>query len=114
MNIEKKLLSGEEQSFSADEIKELAEKFRSLQQKATDGEHYRHSLIKEVKTLSAIALPELGSETLEHITNSLSVTQLNELIKAFETKAADILPLKPQLFKGNITKTANNTIYQNI
>lgn len=113
MNIEKRLFSGEEQTFSADEVRELAETFRSLKQKANDGEIYRNSLIKEIKTLSAFALPDISAETLENITNALSVSQLNELIKAFETKTADIIPVEPQLSKNGSVRTSNN-IYKNI
>ncbi len=113
MNIEKRLFSGEEQTFSADEVRELAETFRSLKQKANDGEIYRNSLIKEIKTLSAFALPDISAETLENITNALSVSQLNELIKAFEAKTADIIPVEPQLSKNGSVRTSNN-IYKNI
>ena len=101
MNIEKRLFSGEEQTFSADEVRELAETFRSLKQKANDGEIYRNSLIKEIKTLSAFALPDISAETLENIT------------KAFEAKTADIIPVEPQLSKNGSVRTSNN-IYKNI
>lgn len=114
MNIEKKLFSGDEQSFSAEEIRALAEKFRLLEKKALDGDYYRNILIQEVKSLSAIALPELRPDMIEHITDSLSVRELDELKKAFESKAADILPVKPQLCSSTERKNNNNTLYQNI
>ena len=52
LNIEKRLFTGEEQTFSADEVKELADMFRSLKQKAADGDMYRKSLINDLKTFS--------------------------------------------------------------
>ena len=115
LTIEKRLFTGEEQSFTSDEVKELADIFRSLKQKAADGDIYRQSLVKNLKTLSAVAVPELSADTLEHITENLSVNQLNELINALEKKAADILPVKPQLFSGTSKNTnSNNNIYKNI
>lgn len=113
MNVEKKLLSGEEQSFSADEVRQLAQIFHSLKQKSADGERYRSYLIKQLQSLSAVALPELPSNTLSHIADSLSIPQMNELINALEVKAADVLPIKPQLFKSAEPKHSN-TNYQNI
>ena len=115
LNIEKRLFTGEEQTFSADEVKELADMFRSLKQKAADGDMYRKSLINDLKTFSAVSFPEISAATLEHIAEALSVDQLNELINAFEKKAADILPMKPQLFSGTSKNTnSNNNIYKNI
>lgn len=115
LTIEKRLFTGEEQIFSADEVKELADMFRTLKQKAADGEIYRKSLINDLKTFSAVSFPEISAATLEHIAEALSVDQLNELINAFEKKAADILPMKPQLFSGISKNTnSNNNIYKNI
>ncbi len=113
-DIEKKLFAGEEQSFSAEEMKELISKFKSLEKKAFDGEFYRDKLIKEVKSLSAIVLPELGEDTLGRITEELSVRQLDELIKAFQVRAEDILPVRPQLFRGGSKSSVGNEDYQNI
>ncbi len=113
-DIEKKLFAGEEQSFSAEEMKELISKFKSLEKKAFDGEFYRDKLIKEVKSLSAIVLPELGEDTLGRITEELSVRQLDELIKAFQVRAEDILPVRPQLFRGGSKASVGNEDYQNI
>ncbi len=115
LTIEKRLFTGEEQSFTADEVRELADMLRSLKQKAADGDIYRQSLVKNLKALSAVAIPELTADTLEHITENLSVRQLDELINALEKKAADILPMKPQLFGGTLKNSnSNNNIYKNI
>lgn len=113
MDIEKKLFSNQEQSFSAEEMQELVKKFGMLEKRAMEGEYFRDVLIKEVKGLASVALPQLSSETLAHITEELSVRQLDELKKALEIKADDILPMKPQLFKQSGTSN-NNTLYKNI
>ncbi len=116
LDIEKKLFAGEEQSFSADELKELVRRFRSLEKKAADGEFYRDSLLREVKGLCAVVFPEIGSETIHCISETLSVRQLDEIRKAFEAKASEILPVKPQLCRSNtaVNSGSKNTIYKNI
>lgn len=113
-NIEKKLFAGEEQSFSAEEMKELVSWVRSLEKKAADGEFYRDKLVREVNSLSSIVLPELGEDTLSRITAELSVRQLDELIKAFQVKAEEMLPVKPQIFRGSSKETGGNEGYKNI
>ena len=112
-DIEKKLFAGEEQSFSGEEIRALAEKFRALERKAAEGEFYRDSLIKEVRGLSALVLPELSTDTLAHITEELSVRQRSELKKCFEQRAEELLPMKPQLAAAGGRKNSN-TDYNNI
>ena len=117
--IEKKLFSGEEQSFSREEMQELVKRFRSLERKAVDGDYYRDSLIREIKSLSALVLPMLGSDTLCHITEQLSVPQLNEVIKALEGRAVSDYPLKPQLMADGHERrqganSASNKNYQKI
>ncbi len=113
-DIEKKLFAGEEQSFSAEEMKELVSRFKTLEKKAVEGEFYRDKLIREAKSLSAVVLPELSEDTLSRITEELSVRQLDELIKAFEVRAEDILPVRPQLFRDNALTGNNNDGYRNI
>lgn len=113
VDIEKKLFAGEEQSFSCEEMRELAEKFRALEKKAAEGEFYRDKLIREVKGLSALVLPELSADTLAHITEELSVRQLSELKKSFEQRAEELLPMKPQLAVSGSRKNSN-TDYNNI
>lgn len=113
LDILKKLYSGGEMSLSEEETRELAERFSELEKKASDGEYYREGLIREIRSLSSLVLPELGEGTLQGITKGLSVKQLDELKKAFEKKAQDVLPVKPQLCRSE-ARTSGNTIYQNI
>ncbi len=113
-DIEKKLFSGEEQTFSAEEIRNLAEKFHSLTQKAHDGEAYRKQLEGSIKKFAAIVLPEITSDTLDSLTKSASIEQLGELCAALETKAAENIPIKPQLFRDNSKSKSSNTLYKNI
>ncbi len=57
MEVEKKLLAGGEQHFTAAEMQELAKSYRLLQEKAADGEMVRDKVIKELRSLAAVVLP---------------------------------------------------------
>ena len=114
MDIEKRLLSGGEQHFTAAEWQTLTETYRTLQQKAADGEIVREKLLKDIAGLSAVILPGLGAETVLKMTANLSVRQLDEIKNAFESKAAEKLPLRPQLYRPSDTDTTPNNPYQHI
>ena len=114
MDIEKKLFSNTEQSFSAEELQELAKRLESLREKALDGDYYRSVLVKNVNALASLVIPKLGRDTLDKITKALSVKQLDEFRNSLEAKAADKMPMKPQLFRENNRAANNNTLYKNI
>lgn len=113
MDIEKKLFSCTEQTFSPEEMNILAEKFRILSQKAIDGDAYRNRLETDIRKFAAISLPELPKDTLSFITDKMSAVQLEEFRSALQTKAAASVPLKPQLFTEKNLKN-NNTDFKNI
>ena len=97
MDIEQKLFSGVQQSFSADELNILADRFRALKEKAADGEAYRRRLETDINKYAAIALPELRHDTLDVITRKMSAVQLEELSNALAKRADGFAPPKPQL-----------------
>jgi len=97
LDIEQKLFSGTNQSFSADELNVLADRFRSLKEKAADGEAYRRRLEADINKFAAIALPELRHDTLEVIIHKMNAFQLEELCNALAKRAEGTVPSKPQL-----------------
>ncbi len=111
MDIEKRLYSGEAQSFSADEINVIAEKLRTLHQKASDGEVYRKKLESDIVRMAAVVMPELRRETLDYIIGHMNAQQLEELCNAFTKKAQSTIPLKVQLAPG---ADNDNNAYRNI
>ena len=114
MNIEKRLFSGTPQSFSADELNVLAEKFRILNEKAADGDTYRRRLEADINKLAAFALPELKRDTLDFIISKMNAVQLEDLCHAMSKKAAQAAPLRPQLFSELKNSTGKNKDYTNI
>ena len=94
MDIEQKLFSGVQQSFSADELNILADRFRALKEKAADGEAYRRRLETDINKYAAIALPELRHDTLDVITRKMSAVQLEELSNALAKRADGFAPPK--------------------
>ena len=114
LDIEKRLLTGEEQTFTAEEVRAIAEKIRTLSEKAHDGEVYRRQLAEDVRKYAAVVLPEISGESLKAVSENMTVEQLKEFRSAFEKKAMNVLPLKPQLFKEDNTQKNSNTLYKNI
>lgn len=114
MDIEKRLFSGTEQSFTAEELNFLAEKFRTLQEKAADGETYRRRLESDINKLAAFALPQLKRDTLDFITSKMNAVQLEDLSNALSKKAAQSAPLKPQLGSAAKNNKNNYNAFKNI
>lgn len=114
MELKEKLFSKKEQSFSCDEMEELAKRFSALEEEAQEGRYYRSTLISEVKSLAMLTLPALGEDILADITGGLSARQLNELKKALSGRAEELMPMKPQLYAGDKGKNDANVFYNNI
>ncbi len=114
LNIEKRLNEGGEQTFSAEEMQLLAENYRRLSERAADGDAYRTRLEHDIGKMAAIALPELKKETLAFITGKMSAVQLEDLCSALTKKAAQSMPLKPQLTAVRNNGRSNNNDYKNI
>ena len=113
-DIEKRLFSGDEQTFTSDEVRSIAEKLCTLKEKAHDGEIYRQQLASDVRKFTAVVLPELSGSTLDDVTKSMTVAQLKEFRSALEKRVSETIPVKPQLFKGNEKQKNDNTLYKNI
>ena len=114
MDIEKRLSEGGEQTFTADEVNALAERLRSLSEKAADGEAYRKRLEADIRKAAAVALPELKRDTLGFITSKMSAVQLEELCTALGKKAASQMPLRPQLYSSAAAGKTDNSEFRNI
>lgn len=114
MNIEKRLFSGDAQSFTADEMNIIAEKIRLLKEKAADGEAYRRRLEADIGRAAAVALPELRRDMLEFVTKKLSAVQLEDLCNALTKKAGAAMPPRPQLAGSSKNTAAGNNAYKNI
>ena len=114
MDIEQKLFSGTQQSFSADEINILADRFRTLKEKAADGEAYRRRLETDINKFASIALPELRHDTLAVIMRKMSAIQLEDLSNALAKRAEGFIPPKPQLSSGTGAEKKNYNAFKGI
>ncbi len=106
----KALENSQEISLSQHESKKLFSYIEQLKKQAQDGIAYRNALESEVIKLSLIVQPEISQKTIESIVSKLSIEELKEFNYAFEKKAAQIMPPKPQLFaeqKENLSRDKN-------
>ncbi len=114
LDIEKRLFSGEAESFTADEMNIIAEKIRILQEKAADGEVYRRRLEAEINKLAAFALPQLKRDVLDFITDKMNAVQLENLKKALSEGRENSIPIKPQLAVAVKNIKTDNNAFKNI
>lgn len=114
LDIEKRIFSGEAESFSIDEMNIIAEKFRILQEKAADGEVYRRRLEADINKLAAFALPQLKRDVLDFITSKMNAAQLENLKKALSEGRENNNPLKPQLVTAVKNMRTDNNAFKNI
>ena len=95
MDVEKRLFEGCSQTFTADEMNLLAEKYRQLSEKAADGEAYRRRLECNINKTAAVILPGIKR-----------AAQLEELYSAFAEKAGEPWG-RPQLSAGGGAALSN-------
>lgn len=92
------LESADEDTFDKDLSKGISKAFEKLEKEALCGRQYKEDLCKNFLRLSAIIQPEISRETAQSLADKLSINELKEFILAYEKKAGDFLPIKPQLY----------------
>ena len=113
MDIEKRLFEGCPQTFTADEMNILAEKYRQLNEKAADGEAYRRKLERMINKTAAVALPGSKKDILDLMIRNMNASQLEELYSAFAEKAGGTWG-KPQLSAVGGAADLSNREYTSI
>lgn len=111
-NPEKILKSAlESGTFTKSEFDAVHSYIDSLKAQAEDGRRYRETLIKEVKALSLITLPELNQKALSSLLDSAETTVLTEIKCGLEKKKSALFPCSLQTAKPK-TKNQNNNQYK--
>lgn len=106
MDVEKRLFEGCSQTFTADEMNLLAEKYRQLSEKAADGEAYRRRLECNINKTAAVILPGIKRDILDLMMKNMNAAQLEELYSAFAEKAGEPWG-RPQLSAGGGAALSN-------
>lgn len=83
---------------SFEEIKILSEKYKSLEKDALWGKNYRQDMRTKFLRLTAVVQPEISESCAKSIAQKMSVEEMKEFILAYEKKAEEFLPVKPQTF----------------
>lgn len=85
----------------------------ALEEKASLGESYRQELIKQVKVLATITLPEIPQKAFEAVCEDMNIETLKQFKSGLEKKKSTVLPVIPQLFsKKENNPTHNNNEYK--
>jgi len=101
-----------EKTLTPEECKELYEEFVRLEKLAEDGEEYRKSLIKNIISLAAVALPEISAQGMGEICDSLSIQNLKNLSLALEKKKTASLPVGYQTYTGEAKTDSENSSFK--
>lgn len=91
--------------FDGDNCTELSDMLKRLEKEAEWGREYKEDLCRSFLRLSAIVQPEVSKETALSLTEKLNIPQLKEFICAYEKKAENFLPVRPQLYAAKRDKT---------
>lgn len=79
----------EEITLTKQEAAALFQYLQDIEQKATLGEEYRNSLIKEVKRLSFLTKQHLEPQILESVANKMNINELKAFIHCYEQALQD-------------------------
>lgn len=96
-DIMKALESREELTLRREDCEALLEKMKELSVLAEEGRDYREQLRRETVRLGALAQPGLSTETLEAVSERMSLSELRAFRKAFSKSVEEALPPRPQL-----------------
>lgn len=96
-DIIKSIKNGEAIFISAEQSMELSKLIDELERLANEGKEYFNDLKREVMRLCALTQPEINSEVMASVTSKMNLSELKAFKKAFQTKADEIFPAKPQL-----------------
>ena len=108
-----KSLSGEgDLVLHAEERQQLAKEVAILREQAACGRQYREALEKSVVRLCGIVSPEVPHEAMERAAQAMQLDDLQAFEKAFRKRAAQALPLTPQLAPAEQRASTENREFQ--
>jgi hypothetical protein len=91
-DIIKTIEQGNEVTLTKSESEQLCAYIGSLKKKAEDGDEYRSFLKGKAVSLAAAVIPEIGSESMGEICDSISLCNLKTLIDSLEKRKSVLLP----------------------
>ena len=83
-----------------------------LREQAACGRQYREALEKSVVRLCGIVSPEVPHEAMERAAQAMQLDDLQAFEKAFRKRAAQALPLTPQLAPAEQRASTENREFQ--
>lgn len=111
-DIIKSVRNGECIRFTKEQSRELGDYIGSLERKAEDGMLFRKTLSDEIMKFALTAVPSLDEECIRTMCADADTKQLVKLRDAFREKAAEVIPLAPQLKAKKETTKINNKEYK--
>lgn len=111
-DIIKSVRNGECVSFTKEQSRELCNYISSLELSAEDGKLFRKALSDEIMKFALTAVPSLDEDCIRTMCADADTKQLIKLRDAFKAKAAEVIPLTPQLKAKKESTKINNKEYK--
>lgn len=108
-----KLFLGEDVMLTKEAAAQLKNHLTALEAAAASGRRYRETVEEDVKTLSRIVQPTVPSAVVNRLVQGMTLADLESLQKAYRQKAAEALPIRPQLWQEpKATEDKENAQFQ--
>lgn len=88
---------------SQEDVQKMMRYMQELEELAACGKAYRDEVSRNVVKLCGLAQPQISTDVMKRVTESMSLEDLKVFEKAFRAKAEEVMPLRPQL-AGTQTK----------
>lgn len=95
-------------SVTKSQAQSIVEYIEKLEKLSEDGKSYRSELVRQVKSLALITMPEVGEKAFDSVCKAMSVDDLRELRDGLSKKKNSSLPPVVQLAAAKETTHANN------
>lgn len=107
---EKNFKSGRQTLIDAKLSKEFGKKLTRLENDAREGREYRKDLTQQAVKYASLVMDDMDACVIEKICGSLDISELKKFRLSLLKKAEDVVPLRPQLLKGeeNDPDVSNN------
>ena len=110
--IQKSLQSGQSVTLTAAQAGELSKHMERLEVLAESGRQYRESVSKSIVRLCALSQTGIPSEVMSRAAKSMELDDLILLEKSLKQKAADAMPMRPQLIQEPQASAGGNDVFR--
>ncbi|MGN0464586.1 MAG: hypothetical protein ACI4GA_07845 [Acutalibacteraceae bacterium] len=99
-------------SVTKSQAESIVSYIESLEKLCEDGKNYRNDLVKQVRSLALITMPEIGEKTLDSLCKAMSTDNLRDFRDGLSKKKNSIMPPQVQLASSGEGRRINYNEYK--